>query len=224
MLTPLESYRRAKSSAGDTSEQPAVTRRVVSGDARAVITSALRQLRELRRAGQLSDPVRQLGMSPSDALRDRERELEAALFARLRSAESSETRDIDTSEFARWRSFGGVGFEEAFAELLRKNGYSAHTTKVTGDGGLDIVAQRNGKRIIIQCKNWKARVGIDEVQRLYGVFSAEREGAPDTTERWLLGMGGFTNAARIYARSLVKLRLLSFSAIEELAAGVFRHP
>ncbi|MBI2665411.1 restriction endonuclease [Candidatus Woesearchaeota archaeon] len=43
-------------------------------------------------------------------------------------------------------------FEEFIAKLFRKMGYKAHATKKTGDYGIDVIAEKDGKKIAIQCK------------------------------------------------------------------------
>jgi len=43
-------------------------------------------------------------------------------------------------------------FEEFIAKLFRKMGYSAKVTQKTGDYGIDVIAEKNGKKVAIQCK------------------------------------------------------------------------
>ena len=57
-------------------------------------------------------------------------------------------------------------FEQHCKAVLIRLGWHAETTKATGDQGADIVANRNGKRIVIQCKKYTGPVGNDAVQQV----------------------------------------------------------
>jgi restriction system protein len=52
-------------------------------------------------------------------------------------------------------------------------GYRAHRTRGSADGGVDIIAEKNGAKIVIQCKNYKAAVGPAPVRDLFGVVMSE---------------------------------------------------
>src|SRR5215813_1437134 len=69
-------------------------------------------------------------------------------------------------------------FEELIAELFEGFGFDVELTKQTRDGGKDIVAVKHNStrdKYLIECKRYaqKRRVGIDVVQRLYGVVKLE---------------------------------------------------
>ena len=61
-------------------------------------------------------------------------------------------------------------FEEFIAELFRKMGYSAFKTKSTGDYGADVIAEKDGKRVLIEVKQYSKgnNVTPKEVQRTLG--------------------------------------------------------
>jgi restriction system protein len=61
-------------------------------------------------------------------------------------------------------------FEEFIAKLFRNMGYDAHTTKKTGDYGIDVIAKKDGKKIAIQCKQNQIgnNVGNVVVQKTLG--------------------------------------------------------
>lgn len=50
-------------------------------------------------------------------------------------------------------SMDGHAFEAFCALLWSKQGFQVHRTPVSGDGGVDVVAIRNGQGILIQCKS-----------------------------------------------------------------------
>ncbi|WP_156523032.1 restriction endonuclease [Bordetella ansorpii] len=62
------------------------------------------------------------------------------------------------------RQQAGVEFEHRCAEILRSNGWTSNVTKASGDQGADIEAERDGYRIVIQCKCYSSPVGNGAVQ------------------------------------------------------------
>jgi len=71
-------------------------------------------------------------------------------------------------------------FEELIAELFHRNGFEVHLTAQTRDNGRDIVAFSNRMNVpmkyIIECKRYAPdnAIGIDVVQRLFGVQISEK--------------------------------------------------
>lgn len=62
----------------------------------------------------------------------------------------------------------GLEFENFTAQLLRKLGYHNVTvTKASGDQGIDVIAQKDGVKYAIQCKNYSSRLGNTPVQEAY---------------------------------------------------------
>ena len=59
-----------------------------------------------------------------------------------------------------------VAFEKMVALIFRKMGYSAETTKVSGDQGVDVIAQNRGKKVAIQAKRYSGAVGNKAVQEV----------------------------------------------------------
>ena len=95
-------------------------------------------------------------------------------------------------------SLTGVEFERVCKQLLEKMGFSVETTKVTGDGGIDLIAYNfqpllSGK-YIIQCKRYAGSVGEPIIRDLYGVITSER-----ANKGILMTSGVFTKQAQIFA-------------------------
>ena len=61
----------------------------------------------------------------------------------------------------------GHAFEHWTANQLHRHGWSAEVTRGSGDQGVDVIAEKNGRRIGIQCKRWKANVGNKAVQEIF---------------------------------------------------------
>ncbi|MFA5643234.1 MAG: restriction endonuclease [Candidatus Paceibacterota bacterium] len=61
-------------------------------------------------------------------------------------------------------------FELYVAELFRKLGYKADVIGGTGDGGIDIVLERDGKKSYVQCKQYNSKVQVDKIRDFYGAI------------------------------------------------------
>jgi hypothetical protein len=69
-----------------------------------------------------------------------------------------------------FRNFSPYEFEEFIADLFEKLGYSAWKTSDSGDYGVDVVAEKNGKKYAIQVKRHKItnKVGSPTVRDTLG--------------------------------------------------------
>lgn len=66
-------------------------------------------------------------------------------------------------------------FERLIGEVFRQQGYTAVERGGSGgDGGVDLVLRKEGKKYLVQCKHWKSgRVGVSVVRELLGSIVAE---------------------------------------------------
>ncbi|RDW13583.1 restriction endonuclease [Paracoccus thiocyanatus] len=64
-----------------------------------------------------------------------------------------------------------LDFEGLCARVLSECGWDASTTQGSGDQGADVVAQKNGKRLVVQCKIYTGVVGNKSVQEVLGAKS-----------------------------------------------------
>ncbi|WP_310603936.1 restriction endonuclease [Anaerosporobacter sp.] len=62
----------------------------------------------------------------------------------------------------------GEDFELFLFYYYRKHGYRVKLTPLTHDFGADLVIKAHGKRIVVQAKRYKERVGIKAVQEVIG--------------------------------------------------------
>ena len=63
-------------------------------------------------------------------------------------------------------------FEQFIAVLFGKLGFSAKTTSYTKDGGVDVIAIKDGQTHFIQCKKYVSRkVTLSEVRGFYGAMA-----------------------------------------------------
>jgi restriction system protein len=60
----------------------------------------------------------------------------------------------------------GTEFEDYVAARLRRAGWQVTFTPLTGDYGVDLIAEKDGKSVAIQCKRHGNSVGIAAVQQV----------------------------------------------------------
>ncbi|TXM68929.1 restriction endonuclease [Methylobacterium sp. WL69] len=85
----------------------------------------------------------------------------------------------------------GIAYERFCAERLREAGWNARATQASGDQGADIVAERAGIRLVVQCKRYGKPVGNGAVQE---IAAAMRYWSGDMAA--VVSNAGFTPSAR----------------------------
>ena len=85
----------------------------------------------------------------------------------------SSTRELEDLRSLSWQDF-----ELFVGQYYRRCGYMVEERGgASPDGGIDIVLRKNGRRILVQCKHWKAsKVGIREARELLGTMQHEGAG------------------------------------------------
>ncbi len=78
--------------------------------------------------------------------------------------------DLATNNFANskieYAIMNPLDYEQLIADKLSSYGWATETTKATGDQGADVIAEKNGKRVVVQCKWYSNPVGNDAVQQV----------------------------------------------------------
>ncbi|QJD69514.1 restriction endonuclease [Xanthomonas campestris pv. badrii] len=96
----------------------------------------------------------------------------AALFSYLGTRNRRrflETRtSLESLVAGGWRQF-----EQLVGEAFRRQGYSVEETGLGGpDGGIDLILRKDGRRTLVQCKQWKRQqVGVSVVREMYGLLA-----------------------------------------------------
>lgn len=138
-------------------------------------------------------------LDPPDAERVEERLPEF----RARLEELVEARQEDASlqaKFERVRS--GLEFEQFCAEELRRAGWRVSPTGASRDQGADLIAERGGERLIVQCKFLGRPVGNYAVQEVVAARSHH-----DGNRALVVSNQRFTaSAAELAATNGVELR------------------
>ena len=93
-------------------------------------------------------------------------------------------------------ALGWRDFERLVGEAFRRRGYTVEETGQGGaDGGIDLVLRRDGKRTLVQCKQWRReKVPVNVVREMYGLLAHHRADAVR-----IAALGGFTADAAKFA-------------------------
>lgn len=116
------------------------------------------------------------------------------------------------------RALSWRDFELLVGESLRRDGYAVEERGGGGaDGGVDLVARRDGETMLVQCKHWKSwDVGVRVVREVYGVMTAER-----AASAMIVTTGRFSRPARSFAEGK-PLQLLDGDQLAALVAAAKR--
>lgn len=85
----------------------------------------------------------------------------------------------------------GTEFEDYVAARLRRAGWQVTFTSASGDYGVDLIAERDGKSVAVQCKRHGKPVGVAAVQQV--VSGARHHGC---TKSIVISNQEFTQAAK----------------------------
>ncbi|MCM3227532.1 restriction endonuclease [Terribacillus saccharophilus] len=95
----------------------------------------------------------------------------------------------------------GLQFEHYLSALLKGNGYKATVTQGSGDYGADLILKKDGRKIVVQAKRYKAKVGIKAVQEIASAINHYT-----ANEAWVITNSYFTSPAiKLAASNDVKL-------------------
>jgi restriction system protein len=112
------------------------------------------------------------------------------VLAMLLSREARRRPPLDASMTA-IDGMTGTEFEDYVAARLRRAGWRVTFTPVSGDYGVDLIAEKDGKSVAIQCKRHGNSVGVAAVQQV--VSGARHHGC---TKSIVVSNQEFTQAAK----------------------------
>lgn len=99
-------------------------------------------------------------------------------------------------------------FELMVGEIFRNNGYSVcEGQSASKDGGIDLTVRKRGKTYLVQCKHWKASVGVPVVREIFGV--ATMMGA----QAIVVCSGKYTKEASAFAKK-ANVKLIGIEQLE----------
>jgi restriction system protein len=110
------------------------------------------------------------------------------------------------------RGLSPAQFEEWCADRLREQGYRVTVVGGQGDHGIDVIAEREGERMAVQCKRWFSvrQVGEPQIRDLLGAMQHEH-----ATSGMVLTTGQFSAAATTWAQG----KPIKLWGVEQLLAG-----
>jgi restriction system protein len=78
---------------------------------------------------------------------------------------------LDTIKKLSWKEF-----EELVAEVYRRKGFKVIENNQGGaDGGVDVRLEKEGRKYLVQCKQWKnQKIGVAVIREMYGIMTAEK--------------------------------------------------
>lgn len=142
--------------------------------------------------------------------------------------EAAKTRRYTEYAKKRWLTFfrlqglknidkmSGLEFESAIALLYQRKGYQVKKTTASGDFGVDVVAEKKGKRTVIQVKRYTKKVGVQSVQEIAaGAYYYKADNAIVITTSF------FTNQATVLANS-AKVELIDRKGLIKMWAMVHK--
>lgn len=103
----------------------------------------------------------------------------------------------------------GHDYESRVSDLFNSLGWNSRVTPKAGDNGADIIAERNGKTIVIQCKFYSSPVGNKSVQEVYSA-----NGYYDGDHACVVTNMSYTTAAK-YAAAKLGVALLHHEQVKE---------
>jgi restriction system protein len=160
-------------------------------------------LRALAMVGQYLIPLLCLLGAAASAWRRRQR---AQLLSNVTANPAT-----DALEGISWQEF-----EHLVGEAFRLQGYRvAELGGISADGGVDLVLSKDGEKLLVLCKQWRAfKVGVAVVRELYGVMAAE--GASGGI---VVTSGRFTDEAQDFAQGR-NVRLIDGPKLQALLQQV----
>lgn len=138
-----------------------------------------------------------LSASEISALRDGEISLCRLVQARVDARAKERPQLVEFSE-----DFKPTEFEHFCAKQLCLNGWDAKATGRSGDQGIDVIAEKAGIRVVLQCKLYSRPVGNHAVQEVAAGRSHQR-----AHYAAVVSNHGYTSAARQLAKSNTVLLL-----------------
>ena len=115
----------------------------------------------------------------------------SAVFGAKRRRLVDEQQSLETLRATSWKDF-----EHLVAEAYGRRGFTVDYSLGKGsDGGVDLVLRKDGRKSLVQCRQWKVfSVGRPVLQQMFGIMTAE--GADEVI---IVTSGRFTDEARAFA-------------------------
>jgi len=100
-------------------------------------------------------------------------------------------------------------FEKSIVEIFKEFGWKSRVTKSTGDQGADVIAEKEAKTCVVQCKLYSKPVGNKAVQEVYSANNFYRGNIAIVVTN-----SSFTKSAKQLANS-TNVMLLHYKQLSE---------
>lgn len=119
----------------------------------------------------------------------------AALMSFIRARQDRQLLDTRTG-LDSLAALGWKEFERLVGEAFRREGHIVEATGLGGaDGGIDLILYRDGRRTLVQCKQWRRQsVPVSVVREMYGLLAHHQADAVR-----IVASGKFTRDAAQFA-------------------------
>ena len=117
-------------------------------------------------------------------------------------------------------ALGWRHFEQLVGEAFRRQGYTVEETGLGGaDGGIDLILRKNGRRALVQCKQWRRRqIAVNIVREMYGLLA--HHGADEVK---IACSGTYTRGAASFAKDK-PIELIGGEELLRMVRGVQTAP
>ena len=141
--------------------------------------------------------------------------LASTLFESKRRRLVDEQTSLEKLRETSWKDF-----EYLVAEAFRRQGYTVDYSLGRGaDGGVDITLHKDGRKSLVQCKQWKVfSVGAPVIREMFGLMTAEKADAAI-----IVTTGKFTRDAHTFAEGK-PIRLVDGPQLLDLVQSVQARP
>lgn len=141
---------------------------------------------------------------------DGHRDIFVVLERYIQEKEEKLTRESIHAESQSLAELTGADFEILLVKLFEAMGYIVQHTGKSGDQGGDLVANKDGDRVLIQAKRWKGAVGNEAVQQAIGA-----KGYYDCNKAMVVAAANFTREA-IELAKVNNVELVTKERLQEL--------
>ncbi len=119
------------------------------------------------------------------------------IFTRLsRRGKKKKFLKIKSKGYGGLKSMTWQDFERFCGLYFELQGYKVKLCGLGGaDGGIDLLLRKRWKTTLVQCKHWKANVGVTTVREMYGIMHANNYDAVI-----IAALNGFTKEAKDWAK------------------------
>ncbi|WP_440975279.1 restriction endonuclease [Pseudoxanthomonas winnipegensis] len=121
--------------------------------------------------------------------------------------------DLESLSQGGWRQF-----ELLVGEAFRRQGYAVEETGLGGaDGGIDLILRKDGRRTLVQCKQWKRQqIGVSVVREMAGLLAHHHAHAVK-----IVCVGSYTKDAERFAQGK-PIELMGGAQLLEMIRAVQR--